>query len=96
MKYEEYESAIRAMVENPDTMLTSVDGILDNLKTDLETRDALTGEVDELNARVKDLQETNIKLWISKGGEVVEEDEKEPATGKDVITEILEELKEDE
>lgn len=96
MKYEEYESAIRAMVENPDTMLASVDGILDNLKTDLEARDALTGEVDELNARVKDLQETNIKLWISKGGEVVEEEEKEPATGKDVINEILEELKEDE
>lgn len=96
MKYEEYESAIRAMVENPDTMLASVDGILDNLKTDLDARDALTGEVDELNARVKDLQETNIKLWISKGGEVVEEEEKEPATGKDVINEILEELKEDE
>lgn len=91
MVFEEYRDSINSLLANPDTALTGISPLLDDLKGDLETRDALKAENDALNARIRDLQDTNMKLYLSLsgGGSPDEEADDEPAEGNAVIDEFL-------
>ena len=77
MTYDEYKKGFDKILANPDTALTEITPLLEALKTDLETLDNVQGEVEALNERVRNLQDTNIKLFLSQGG-----------TGKDDVEEI--------
>lgn len=80
MKYEEYETMLNDLVSNPDTMLTKIDAFKDAIKTDLTSLESLTNEKNDLDKRVRDLQDTNMKLYLSMGGAstpVEEESEEE-------------------
>lgn len=94
MKYSEYEEKINGVLSNPDTALTEIAPILEELKNDMETFEAVQSEVEELNARVRDLQETNIKLFLSQGGGESEEEEEETEEEKEV-EEFFNNLKEE-
>lgn len=74
MNYEEYETTIRTILSKPDTALTEITPVLQELKTDLETYESTKAEVENLNNRVRDLQDTNIKLFLSQGGGTKSED----------------------
>lgn len=82
MKYDEYKMGFDKILANPDTALTEISPLLEALKTDLDTLESVQGEVEALNGRIRDLQDTNIKLFLSQGG-----------TGKDDADEISEEEK---
>ena len=75
MKYEEYESLINDLVSNPDTMLQKVDAFKETLKTDLTSLESLTVEKGDLENRIRDLQDTNMKLYLSIGGAAAPEEE---------------------
>ena len=92
MKYEEYEQALRNLASNPDTMVAGLDAFLENLKNDLTVRDTLEAENVKLSDRIRDLQDTNMKLWISKGGKPDDPEPEELPEGDAVIDEILKEL----
>lgn len=68
MKFEEYKVAIDKVLASPDTALVEIAPIMDSLKADLETLESTQGEVEALNGRIRDLQDTNIKLFLSQGG----------------------------
>ncbi len=93
MTYEEYEKRINGALANPDTAPTEFVNILSDLKTDLTAKDTLETEKTELETRVRDLQDTNMKLYLSVTGTSDEdEEEDEPSEGTDVVDELMDKL----
>lgn len=93
MTYEEYEKRINGALANPDTAPTEFVNILSDLKTDLTAKDTLETEKTELETRVRDLQDTNMKLYLSVTGTSDEdEEEDEPAEGTDVVDELMDKI----
>lgn len=93
MTYEEYEKRINGALANPDTAPTEFVNILSGLKTDLTAKDTLETEKTELETRVRDLQDTNMKLYLSVTGTSDEdEEEDEPAEGTAVVDELMDKL----
>ena len=93
MTYEQYEERINKALANADTAPTEFVNILSELKTDLTAKDTLETEKSELETRVRDLQDTNMKLYLSvTGNSDEEEDEDEPAEGTAVVDELMDAL----
>lgn len=93
MTYEEYEKRINGALANPDTAPTEFVNILSDLKTDLTAKDTLEAEKTGLETRVRDLQDTNMKLYLSVTGTSDEdEEEDEPAEGTAVVDELMDKL----
>ena len=68
MKYQEYADKINGILAKPDTALAEIGPVLESLKSDLETLESSQIEVAALNDRIRDLQDTNIKLFLSQSG----------------------------
>ena len=93
MTYEQYEQRINNALANADTAPTEFVNILSDLRTDLTAKDNLETEKAELETRVRDLQDTNMKLYLSvTGNSDEEEDEDEPAEGTAVVDELMDAL----
>lgn len=92
MTYEQYEERINNALANADTAPTEFVNILSELKTDLTAKDTLETEKTELETRVRDLQDTNMKLYLSVTGNSDEEEDDEPAEGAGVVDELMEKL----
>lgn len=67
MTLEEYTTRIDEMISNPDTAAAIAADIKAGLTEDLATKDSLEQGISDRDARIKDLQETNIKLYMSIG-----------------------------
>ena len=64
MKIDEYRAKIDGLLTNPDTALAGIGEVYDALTEDLTTRDSLADENEQLKQTVKELRETNIKLYM--------------------------------
>ena len=89
MKYDDYVSKINGVLAEPDTALTNVTGVLDELKADLTSKESLEAEKKKKKKRISDLQETNMKLYLSITGTDTETEDDEPVEGAGVIDEFL-------
>lgn len=75
MKYEDYEGiAQKLTTENAPEVLKTM---LDAVKEDLAERDALKTVQAEHEAKIKDLQDTNIKLFLSQTGKAEQDEDTE-------------------
>ena len=97
MKYEDYEGiAQKLTAENaPEVMKT----MLDAVKSDLAERDALMSVKAEQEAKIKDLQDTNIKLFLSQTGKAEQDEDtetEEEKIDKMNLKEYLDYIKESE
>ena len=77
MTYNEYVEAINKVLAEPDTALVNIQTVTDELKTDLETFATVTAENEKLNQRIRDLQDTNMKLFLQAGGQAEQHDDDE-------------------
>ena len=77
MKYEDYEKIAKGLTtENaPDV----VKQLLDNIKADTESIEALTKSNEEKEVKIRDLQDTNIKLFLSQTGKADDDAKDEEA-----------------
>lgn len=79
MKYEEYEAKLNDVVKNPDSAATAVLDILKDIKADTDTLASLEAGIAERDGRIRDLQDTNMKLFLRQTGSgSEEEEEKDP------------------
>lgn len=79
MKYEEYEAKLNDVVKNPDSAATAVLDILKDIKADTDTLASLEAGIAERDGRIRDLQDTNMKLFLRQTGAGSEEnEEKDP------------------
>lgn len=75
MKYENYEQKLTELVKsNPDSAV-AVQDILAELKTDSETFASLEASVAEKDGKIRDLQDSNLKLFLRQTGEPNQEPE---------------------
>lgn len=75
MKYEDYEGiAQKLTTENAPEVMKMM---LDSVKKDLAERDALMSVKAEQEAKIKDLQDTNIKLFLSQTGKAEQDEDNE-------------------
>ena len=89
MTYDEYQSKINSVLSNPDTALANIAPVMDEIKNDLTALDSLSKENEDLKSRIRDLQDTNMKLYLAQTGEAAEEETDEPVEGPAVIEEFL-------
>lgn len=63
MRYEDYEKKIStATAENFQTVMLD---LMEDLKTDLTERDTLADGIASKDAKIRELQDTNMKLFLS-------------------------------
>jgi len=97
MKYEDYEGiAQKLTTENAPEVMKMM---LDSVKEDLEERDALMSVKAEQEAKIKDLQDTNIKLFLSQTGKAEQDEDtetEEEKIDKMDLKEYLDYIKESE
>ena len=93
MTVDEYKDKINGLVSNPDTAATEALSLIDEITKDLGELGAAKTSVSELQAKVADLQDTNMKLYMNiAGGPSDDEQEDEPAEGPAVIDEFMDML----
>lgn len=64
MTFEEYEQKIQHAVLNQDEIPVIMQEILKELKTDLTTLESFKTKTTEQDAKIKALQESNVKLFL--------------------------------
>ena len=93
MTVDEYKDKINGLVSNPDTAATEALSLIDEITKDLGELGAAKASVSELQAKVADLQDTNMKLYMNiAGGPSDDDQEDEPAEGPAVIDEFMDML----
>ena len=65
MTYTDLESMITEAVKNPETVATALLDVLSAAKDDYTERDTLSAKVAEQEKKIRDLQDTNAKLFLS-------------------------------
>lgn len=84
MNYADYEGiAQKLTTENAPEVIKTM---LDSVKEDLAERDALKSVQAEQEAKIKDLQDTNIKLFLSQTGKA--EQDEDPETEEEKIDQM--------
>lgn len=91
MKYEDYEKILNGIVANPDTAPTAIQSVLAEIKTDTEALQSATTTIADQDKRIKDLQDTNIKLFMSQTGTVEDDPEPKEKSFEELVKEKMEE-----
>lgn len=95
MVYEELETRLTTLLQQPDSALALVKPLLDDIKKDYEQIITLTEANKKQESRIRDLQDTNMKLFLAQTGksEQKEEDD-EDLEGMDAIDSFVNKLNE--
>lgn len=75
MTYEDVKTRVTDLISNPDTAAENAVGLLSDLESDYTNLDSMTKKVEEQETHIKELQETNQKLFLSVTGQAGEEEE---------------------
>ena len=87
MTYDDYEKRVSALISNPDQAPITAQEILSEIKTDTEKIASLESSIAEKDARIRDLQDTNMKLFLSQSAPV--EDEPEEKSADEILDELF-------
>lgn len=87
MKYEDYEKKVTDLISNPEAAPVTAQEILSELKADTDNIASLEAGIAERDARIRDLQDTNVKLFLSQSSKV--EDEPEEKSADEILDEIF-------
>lgn len=78
MTREEFKTGILEVLKNPDTALVSVEPFIEAFGEQADSLAALTAEKEKSEERIRDLQDTNMKLFLRQTGEPEKEETEEP------------------
>lgn len=65
MTKSEYTDLINKLVSKPDEAPTLANDLVSNITADLDTLEALKNKSDDQDKKIRDLQDTNIKLFLA-------------------------------
>lgn len=68
MTFEEVKVKLTKLLETPDTALANLGPVLDEIKTDYEGFLSTTTHLQKAQDRIRDLQDTNMKLFLAQTG----------------------------
>ena len=87
MKYEDYEKKVTDLISNPEAAPVTAQEILSEIKSDTENIASLEAGIAERDARIRDLQDTNMKLFLSQSSQI--EDEPEEKSADEILDELF-------
>lgn len=98
MTYAEYESRLSDVVKKPDEAPVLVKALLQEIKADTDTLDTLRTDIEAKDEKIRSLQDTNMKLFLSQGSEDTEPKEswEDMEPGEDKMNAYLATLKKGE
>lgn len=82
MKYEEIKKAIVDAMASPDDMETKMSEVLENLETDYTTFESTSETLEKAEVKIRNLQDTNHKLFLAQIGDPEQPPEDEPEIPK--------------
>lgn len=89
MTYDEFKTKLTKIVSDADTALANLPGFLDEVKADYETLSSSVSKVTEQEGRIRDLQDTNMKLFLAQTGQPVETPDEPERTGQDAVDDFV-------
>lgn len=99
MTYDELVSKVTKVLEEPDSALINIKPVLEEAKADYINLVSLTEKNEKNEKRIRDLQDTNMKLFLAQTGKVNnnvnEDDDEDELTGQDAVNAFIDKLKED-
>lgn len=97
MTYEELKKKVTEVLQQPDSALVAIQPILEEVKADYEALISLTTKVEQQDTRIRDLQDTNMKLFLSQTGQVGDkEEEEDEVEGPEAIDAFVNSLNKEE
>lgn len=98
MTFEEFKTKITTIVSNPDTAQANIGELIDEVKEDYEALSSTSAALEKAETRIRDLQDTNQKLFLKQTGQASpdEEDEKKDIEEMSFDEYLAECLKENE
>ena len=93
MTYEDVESGIKDLISKPETATANGLKLLEAIKSDYDAMSSLITEREQMQTKIKDLQDTNIKLFLSQTSSVDDQNDK---TEEEQADEILNKLSQEE
>lgn len=98
MTYEEVKKKVTEVLQQPDSALVAIQPILEEIKADYEALVSLTSKVEAQDTRIRDLQDTNMKLFLSQTGQVSdkEAEDDDDIEGPDAIDAFIDKLNKEE
>lgn len=95
MTYDEFKAELTKIVSNADTALAELPTFLEKVKTDYEALSSSTLKVTEQETRIRDLQDTNMKLFLAQTGQPVETPEEPELSGQDAVDDFVNKIMDD-
>lgn len=93
MTYEELETRLTTLLQQPDSALALVGPLLEDVKKDYEQIITLTEANKKQEGRIRDLQDTNMKLFLAQTGKAEsKEEDDEDLEGMDAIDSFVNKL----
>lgn len=90
MTYEEVKEGLTELLKNPDTALAGAQDFLDKIKPDYDSIETLTKQAEDNDKKIRDLQDTNMKLFLNQTTEAKQEpDEEEEVTPVSIAKEMF-------
>lgn len=98
MTYDELEKKVTEVLQQPDSALVNIMPVLKEIKADYESLVSLTSKVEQQDNRIRDLQDTNMKLFLSQTGQAKdkEDEDEDDVEGPDAIDAFVNKLNKEE
>lgn len=98
MTYDELEKKVTEVLQQPDSALVNIMPVLKEIKADYESLVSLTSKVEQQDNRIRDLQDTNMKLFLTQTGQVKdkEDEDEDDVEGPDAIDAFVNKLNKEE
>lgn len=98
MTYGEFEKKLTDLLSQPDSALANAKGFMEEVKADYESIISLTDKVSKNDARIRDLQDTNMKLFLAQTGQVKDskEEDDDDLEGFDAVEAFVNKLNKEE
>lgn len=92
MTFDDYKKMAAKLTDTnaPDVL----NNILEGIKVDLAERDALVEDAAKKAEKIADLQQTNIKLFLSQTGKEEEQQEEKEPTPQEALADLVKTIKE--
>ena len=92
MTYAEITNAVTDIMKNLETAQVKAKALLEGIKADYETLDTTKQTLAEKEEKIRDLQDTNMKLFLQQTSPVEEDKEEEELEGDDAINAFITQL----
>lgn len=97
MKIDEYEASIQEAIKSPEKAPAVLQTVLKAIREDASTAEAQGTALKEAQEKIRDLQDANVRLFLSATTEKKEEPEPEPELeGQEAIDEFFKKLEQEE